>query len=154
MRLAPLIVILVSAVFIAGCTSEPPVGPPEVTVTDIAVSDLSLESMDLVVFLAVDNPNPIEITIGRVEMDVSYSKDRAEVLLGSGTAGAITVPASNQTEVTVPITMDNAAMLSAAAVLLLSGELEVKVEGIATVDAGVASFDVPFEKTEKVSVRD
>ncbi|QSZ67797.1 hypothetical protein RJ40_09915 [Methanofollis aquaemaris] len=154
MKLTPILAILAIAVFIAGCTSEPPVGPPEVTVTGVAVSDLSLESMDLVVFLAVDNPNPIEVTISRVEMDVSYSKDRAEVLLGSGTKGAITVPASNRTEVTVPITMDNAAMLSAAAVLLLSGELEVKVEGTMTIDAGIASFDVPFEKTEKVSVRE
>lgn len=154
MRLTPLLAILAIAVFIAGCTSEPPVGPPEVTVTGVAVSDLSMESMDLVVILAVDNPNPIEVTISTVEMDVSYSKDRAEVLLGSGTAGPIIVPASNRTEFTVPITMDNAAMLSAAAILLLSGELEVKAEGTATIDAGVVSFDVPFEKIERVSVRD
>jgi LEA14-like dessication related protein len=154
MKLAPALAILVVAAFVAGCAGGPPLRPPDVTVTGIAVTGLSLESMDLEVDLAVNNPNPVGVTIQDVSVNVSYSKNGREVFLGSGRSGEIAVPAYNRTEVAIPVTMDNLAMLSAAGTLVLSGELEVTAEGTMTIDAGIISFDVPFGKTTKVSVRE
>jgi len=152
MRLAPALAILVIAAFAAGCAGGPLLRPPEVTVTGIAVTGLTLQSMDLDVALAVDNQNPVGMTIRDVSVNVSYSKDGREVFLGSGTGEEIYIPAYNRTEVAIPVTMDNLAMLSAAGTLVFTGELEVTAEGMMTVDAGIISFDVPFEKTTKVSV--
>jgi LEA14-like dessication related protein len=152
MRLAPALAVLVIAAIVAGCAGGPPLRPPEVTVTGIAVTGLGLESMDLEVILAVDNPNPVGATIRDVYVNVSYSKDRREVFLGRGESKEIVIPAHNSTEVVIPVTMDNRAMLSAAATLILSGELEVTAEGMMTVDAGIVSFDIPFRKTERISV--
>ncbi|WP_298669823.1 LEA type 2 family protein [uncultured Methanofollis sp.] len=154
MKLAPALAVLVAAAFVAGCAGGPPLRPPEVTVTGIAVTGLTLESMDLEVDLAVNNPNPIGITVRDVSVNVSYSKEGREVFLGSGRSEEIVIPAYNRTEVAIPVTMDTMAMLSAAGTLILSGELEVTAEGTMTVDAGIISFNVPFGKTTKVSVRE
>ncbi|MDD4254934.1 MAG: LEA type 2 family protein [Methanofollis sp.] len=153
MRLAPALAALVITAFIAGCAGGPPLRPPDVTVTGIAVTALTLESMDLEVILAVDNPNSVGATIRDVSVNVSYSKNGREVFLGSGRGEEISIPAYNTTEVVIPVTTDNLAMLSAAGTLALSGELEVTAEGTMTVDAGIVSFDVPFGKTTTVSVR-
>lgn len=152
MKPIPVLVVLVASVLIVGCISNPPLRPPEVTVTGIAVTGLSLQSMDLEVSVLVDNPNPIGMTIRTVEMNVSYAGSEGDVPLGSGSTGAITVPESNQTEFVVPITVDNPAVLAAATTLLLSGELEVKAKGTATIDVGTASFKVPFTKTERLAM--
>lgn len=152
MKPTSVLAVLMAVALVAGCTSGPPLRPPEVTVTGIAVTGLSLQSMDLKVFVLVDNPNPIEMTIRSVEVNVSYAGGGGDVPLGSGSTEAITVPASNQTEFVVPITVDNPAVLAAATTLLLSGELEVKAEGTMTIDAGVVSFEVPFTKTETLAV--
>lgn len=152
MRPAQALVVLAAAAFIAGCAGGPLLRPPEVAVTGIAITGLSLQSMDLEVILAVDNPNPIGATIRAVDVNVSYSENGKKVFLGSGAGEGIALPAHDRTEVVVPVTLDNLAMLSAASTLLFTGEIEVTAEGMVTVDAGIISFDVPFKKTETVSV--
>lgn len=153
MKLAPALAVLMAAVLVAACISGPVLRPPEVTVTGVAVTGLTLESLDLEVALAVENQNPVAATVRDVHVNVSYLRDGKEVYLGRGTAEEVQVQAYGTTRFVVPVTVENPALLSAIVTLLLAGEVEVMVEGGTTVDLGIVSFDVPFEKTETISVR-
>ena len=42
-----------------GCSSEPPIKQPTVTVTDIALSDVSLSKMVVNTTVNIQNPNPV-----------------------------------------------------------------------------------------------
>lgn len=152
MKLTPALAVLVAAALVAACVSGPVFRPPEVTVTGIAVTGLTVENLDLEVALAVENQNPVAATVRDVHVNVSYLKDGEEVYLGGGTTEEVQVQAYGTTGFVVPVRVENPALLSAVVTLLLAGEVEVRAEGGTTIDLGIVSFDVPFEKTGTISL--
>jgi LEA14-like dessication related protein len=128
----------------AGC-SEPPVRDPVVTVSAITLSDVSLQTMTVNTTVNIFNPNPVGARLKRVAFNVTWS-DGSPRYLGHGETSGIDVNASGNTTVTIPVAVGTLPAAEAVASLLQKGSLTVSINGTATVDLTVASFDKPFSQ--------
>jgi LEA14-like dessication related protein len=142
-------VFLLFAAFIllAGCSSEPPLKQPTVTVTDIALSDVSLSTMTVNATVNIDNPNPVGATLNRVAFDVYY-RDGTDQFLGHGEKTAIQVREKGNTTVVIPVRIGTVPAVKAVGSLVRDGTLTLKVNGTAALDLKVTSYNLPFSREQ------
>lgn len=144
-------VILLTGVLLccAGCV-VPPIEEPTVTVSGIGIENVTLRSTDLLLRLIVDNPNPIGATLARVSFDIHFLEGGQAVYLAHGEQEDIEIRPAGETSVTVPVTVDNPPLVRAVLHGLQDGAIILQVNGSATLDYGIATFDVPFNRTVEV----
>jgi len=142
-------VFLLFALFIlcAGCT-ESPVKEPTITVDDIALSDVSLETLTVNTTVTIYNPNPVGATLSKVAFDV-YSVDDTEHYLGHGEQTGIVVKEMGNTSFVIPVKIGSVPALQATGSLVRKGTLVLKVNGSAFVDIRVTSYELPFERSRE-----
>ena len=131
-----------------GCSSEPPLKEPTVTVTDIELSDISLRSMTVNTTVLIDNPNPVGANLNRVTFDVYYL-DGTPRYLGHGERTEVDIRENGNTSVTIPVTVNNLQVLKAIGTLAQEGTITLRVNGSAFIDIAVTEYELPFEH-EKV----
>ena len=139
-------------IFTAGCT-EPPIKDPVVTVSDIGLSDITLQTMTVNATVVIFNPNPIGAKLNKVAFDVYYLDDTPN-FLGHGEQTDIDVISSGNTTVTIPVTIGNMQAIRAAATLVRKGSLTLTVNGSALIDVRVTSFEKRFEQSREFHLRD
>lgn len=142
--------ILVALVLLTSGCMESPVQEPVVTVTDIAVSDLSLQTMTVNTTLNIFNPNPIGARLNNLVFDVSYP-DGGRNYLGHGEKAAIEVNGNGNTTVIVPVTVGNVEAARAVASLVQKGSITLNVNGSAFIDVKVTTFEKKFEQSREFS---
>ncbi len=142
-------VFLLFALFIlcAGCM-ESPVKEPTITVDDIALSDVSLQTLTVNTTVTIYNPNPVGATLSKVAFDV-YSLDDTEHYLGHGEQTGIVVKEKGNTTFTIPVTIGSVPALQATGSLMRKGSLVLKVNGSAFLDIRVMSYELPFERSRE-----
>jgi len=147
-------ILLIAALFvvITGC-SQPPVRQPTVSVSAIALSDVSLRTMTVNTTIVIFNPNPVGARLNRLAFDVWYT-DGAEHYLGHGEQTAIDVKENGNTTVTVPVTIGNEPALIAVGSLIRNGNITIDVNGSASIDLKVTSWDLPFSQTRVFEAAD
>lgn len=128
----------------AGCLS-PPVKEPTVTVSDIAVSDLSLQAMTVNTTVVISNPNPVGAKLSKVAFDVWYFDDTGHYL-GHGEQTGIAVKENGNTTVTIPVKIGTVPALQAVGSLVQRDSITLRVNGSAFIDLGVASYEKKFEQ--------
>lgn len=133
-------------ILIAGCSTEPPLKKPGVTVTDIALSDVSLRTMTVNATVNIHNPNPVGATLSRVAFDVWYDDDGRHYL-GHGEQAGIAVRENGNTTTVIPVKIGTLPAVQAAGSLVKNGAITIRVNGTASVDLKVVQYDVPFEET-------
>ena len=140
-------IFLLFAFFIisAGCT-ESPVKEPTITVDDIALSDVSLQTLTVNTTVTIYNPNPVGAVLSKVAFDV-YSVDDTEHYLGHGEQTGIVVKESGNTTFTISVKIGSVPALQATGSLLRRGSLVLKVNGSAFLDIRVMSYELPFERS-------
>ncbi len=149
----------------ACCPTEPSYVPtagwtmllkePIIAVNNVALRSFSLQSLTLDVTLDVDNPNPVGISVKSLSFDLVY-KDRNEwVYLSHGERARFKI-STGSNRVTIPVTVNNAALLTALVAILARGEITVKISGIALPDFLLCAPKVPFsrEMTIPLKLRD
>ncbi len=127
-----------------GCSSEPPIKQPIVTVTDIALSDVSLSKMVVNTTVNIQNPNPVGGRLNKVVFDVWYLENKKPQYLGHGEQYAIDVKENANTTTTIPVTISNLQALYALGTLSQKGSIVLMVNGSAFVDVKVTSWEVKF----------
>ena len=139
-------VFLLFAAFIllAGCSSEPPVKPPVVTVTDVTLSDVSLRTLTVNTTVNIFNPNPVGADLRRTAFDLYYVTGGSDQVLGHGELNGFRVRESGNTSVTIPVKIGTVQAAQAVGTLVKDGSLTVKVNGTAAIDLKVMSYDLPF----------
>ena len=125
---------------------------PAVTLEEVRLKRISLTSLDLVVAIRVDNPNPLGITLHELPFTVRCSTAKGETELASGNTGRAAIAASGSTLIPVPVTSRNAALIAALATFVLKGGVQVTIRGTAVIDAFLFHWSIPFEKTVPVTV--
>jgi len=142
-------VFLIFAFFIlcAGCT-ESPLKEPTITVDDIALSDVSLQTLTVNTTVTIYNPNLIGATLNKVAFDV-YSVDDTEHYLGHGEQTGIVVKERGNTSFVIPVKIGSVPALQATGSLLRKGSLVMKVKGSAFLDIKVTSYELPFERSRE-----
>jgi LEA14-like dessication related protein len=139
-------------ILIAGCT-EPPIKDPIVSVSDIGLSDVTLQTMTVNATVVIFNPNPVEAKLNKVAVDVYYIDD-IQNHLGHGEQSNIDVISSGNTSVTIPVTVGNIQAIKAAATLVRKGSITLTVNGSAFIDVKVTSFEKRFEQSRQFQAHD
>ncbi|HNW81201.1 MAG: LEA type 2 family protein [Methanoregulaceae archaeon] len=139
-----LLCLVVSGLLISGCSSPAPM--PEVEVEGAAVSSFSLAELTLDIFLSVDNPYPVSITLQSVSFDVYYLNGNEWKYLAHGEQTGIPVnPGKNP--VSIPVTIQNVDLLGSLLSFAESREVTLEIRGVVVPDLpGGISPEIPFTK--------
>lgn len=147
----PLAIIIFVAVLLcsAGCVA-PLLQEPTVTVENVTIENVTLQSVDLLLQVTIENPNPIGATLTRVAFDVFFLDDGQWVFLAHGERGGFSVRPRGTTTVSIPVTVDNLRLVQALLRGLSDGTITLRVSGSGVLDYGVATFEIPFDRTTEV----
>lgn len=132
--------------FTCGCSSEPPVKQPTVTVSDIELADVSLRAMTVNTTVLINNQNPVGGHLNQVMFDIWYLDEGKPVYLGHGEQSNIDVKESGNTSVEIPVTIGNLQALYALGSLSQKGSIVLMVNGSAFIDMKVTSWELQFEE--------
>ena len=142
-------IFLLFALFIisSGCM-EPPIQEPTVSVSDITLSNVSLQAITVNTTVTIFNPNPIGAKLNKVAFDVYYLDDTRNYL-GHGEQTNIEVKNNGNTTVTIPVIIGTVPAIGAVGSLVQKGSLTLNVNGSAFIDVKVTSFEKRFEQTKE-----
>lgn len=146
----PAVILLTIALLCSAGCAAPPLEKPTVTVDGIGIESVTPARTDLSLRLIVENPNPIGATLTRLSFDVYFLDAEQAVDLAHGEQEGIEIRPDGETNVTVPVTVDNAPLVRAFLRGLQDGAITLRVNGSATLDYGIATFEVPFSRTIEV----
>jgi LEA14-like dessication related protein len=153
-RLLLPVIFLLFALFIlsSGCM-EPPIQEPSVSVSDMALANVSLQAITVNTNVTIFNPNPIGAKLNKVAFDVYYLDDSWNYL-GRGEKDNIDVKSNGNTTVTIPVTVGTVQAVSAVGSLVRKGSITLRVNGSAFIDVKVTSFEKQFEETRELRASD
>jgi len=140
----PVLPVFVIVLLTAGC-SGPVLKEPVVTMGNISLSDVSLQTMTVNTTVNILNPNPVGAEIRKVTFDVWYLDD-TQHYLGHGEQSGFAVKENGNTSVTVPVRIGTAQAAQGVGSLVRNGSLRIRVNGSAVIDLGVTTYEKPFEQ--------
>lgn len=133
-------------ILFAGCSTEPPVKQPVVTVTDVMLSDVSLRTLTVNTTVNIFNPNPVGADLRKTAFDIWYVTGGSDQYLGHGELSGFSVKESGNTSVTIPVKVGTVQAVQAIGTLVKDESLTVKVNGTAAIDLKLMTYDLPFEQ--------
>ena len=151
MNRAGLILLVVAMLGVAGCAGVL-FQQPTITVKNVSVQNFNLTSADLLIYATVHNPNPIGATLTKITYNIYYLRNGEFRFLGSGERGGFQVPAQANVTLGLPVTVTNAEVVRTTAQALREGSVTVLVNGTASLDLGITTFDIPYNQTQKVNL--
>jgi LEA14-like dessication related protein len=125
---------------------------PVVTLEEVRLTGVSLATLDLDVAIRVVNPNPLGITLRELPFTVLCSSDHRDQVIANGNTGRVKIPSGKTTVLDIPITSQNAALISALATFITRGSIPVTIQGTATIDCILFGWSIPFSKTLPLTV--
>ena len=138
---------LLLALLVAGCGSLPPANlqPPDVSVADLALTDIGLDRLRFRVELDADNPNDFDMPLTNVRLDLSVF----DVVLAEGFVvdSRVTLPALASRRVPVVFTVPTSRLLDVMQRFRDGrwNRFTYRLSGSAR--WGNTPFDVPFERS-------
>jgi LEA14-like dessication related protein len=136
----------------AGCIAQ-----PTVVVDSVRIGSLTPANTTLQVLVRVTNPNSFDIPIQNVSFTVYSVEASGERRLGEGATGPFTLPARQSVDQTVPVTLDNQALLQAALVAVRANQnsMTFRVSGTVTGNVfGLLSVNVPFTQDQTITLQE
>jgi len=125
---------------------------PIVTVKDVALRSFSLQSLTLDVTLLVDNPNRVGIPVKSISFDLFYQNRNEWAFLSHGERTRFKINAGKN-EVPMPVTVQNTALLTALAGMLLQGEITIRITGIAMPNLLLFAPKLPFSREMTIPLK-
>ena len=142
-----LCIIVVAGVLATGCSSV--MKEPQVSVTDVSLSSVSLSTIVIEVTFSIDNPNAVGVTLDSLTFDIHTKHQDDWLYLAHGEQTGLEIePGKNV--VTIPVVVDTQQMLASMARTLASGEITLQVKGIASADVFSFNWDIPFIHTRTI----
>lgn len=148
--LALLCLLLAAALLFSGCGML--IKDPDIKVKNVALESADLSSVNLLVTLSIDNPNPLGINIKSLVFDVYYQKGDEWNFISHGEMGSFSLkPGMN--EVTVPVSIKTSAIPGAVVGALARGEITLKITGTASPDFFGIAPQIPFSTVTTVPLK-
>jgi LEA14-like dessication related protein len=144
---------VIAIIFLTGGCMESPIKEPTVSVGNITLSDVSLQTMTVNTTVVLNNPNPIGAKLNKLAFDVYYLDD-TPIFLGHGEKSDIEVKDNGNTTVTIPVVVGNVPAIHAMGSLLRKGSITLRVNGSAFIDVKVTSFEKRFEQNRVFELAD
>jgi len=145
----PLLCMLTAGkIIISGCAAL--LKSPEVSVTGVALSSVTLSELSLNVNLLVNNLNSFGIPLKSLSFDVFYENGNDWVYLSHSEKTRIRIePGEN--EVTVPVSVRNTELLKSLAGFITSGKITLQIRGTISPDFYGIAPNVPFTYTTAIT---
>lgn len=148
--------LLLAAVLIlagtAGCLSQ-----PSVTVDSVRIGTLTPANTTLQVDVRITNPNSFDIPLQNVSFTV-YSVEASGLRrLGEGATGPLTLAGRQTVTETVPVILDNEALLEAALVTVRANQdrMTFRVQGTVSGSIyGIVPLNVPFSEERTITLQE
>lgn len=148
--LALLCLLMAAALLFSGCGML--IKDPDIKVKNVALESADLSSVNLLVTLSIDNPNPLGINIKSLVFDVYYQKGDEWDYISHGETGSFSLkPGMN--EVTVPVSIKTSAIPGAVVGALARGEITLKITGTASPDFFGIAPQIPFSTVTTVPLK-
>jgi LEA14-like dessication related protein len=148
--LALLCLLMAAALLFSGCGML--IKDPDIKVKNVALESADLSSVNLLVTLSIDNPNPLGINIKSLVFDVYYQKGDEWNYISHGETGSFSLkPGMN--EVTVPVSIKTSAIPGAVVGALARGEITLKITGTASPDFFGIAPQIPFSTVTTVPLK-
>lgn len=144
--------VLVIVAGTAGCIAQ-----PTVTVEGVRAGTFTPANTTLQVDISVANPNSFDIPLQNIAFTVSSVESGGVRRLGEGQTGPFTLLARQSVTKTVPVVLDNRALLEAALATVRAGQdrITIRVTGTVTGDVyGIVTVNVPFEQDQTITVQE
>ncbi len=125
---------------------------PIIAVNNVALRSFSLQNLTLDVTLNVDNPNPVGISLNSLSFDLFYQDRNEWVYLSHGERARFKIN-TRSNRVTMPVTVSNAALLTALVGMVAKGEITIRVTGVAVPDFVLFAPKVPFSKEMTIPLK-
>jgi len=137
------IFIISSGVLLSGCGML--IKDPEISVRNIELTSLSLDSFSLDVTFCVENKNPLGITLKNLSFEISYQQNDAWVHLSHGEKSGVPVkPGRN--EIIIPVMVKNSGLINVLLGMVMNGSITLRVDGITSPDLLVLAPKIPFTR--------
>jgi LEA14-like dessication related protein len=127
---------------------------PAISLEGAKIRSLSLANLGLNVTIRVENKNPVGVTLKEIPFIVLINDGGRQQEIANGNTGNVAIPAQSCTQLAVPVTMRNEAIIGAMGGLVANGRIGVTIKGAAVVDAVITTWSVPFEKTVAVTMEE
>jgi len=125
-------------------------GIPEITVENVSVKDASLAEIGLVVTLALDNGNPIAITVESIDFGIFGRVFGREHAIAHGHHGEHRIP-PGKSVIRIPVTVQNREVIGSLSDFLVNRTLDLRITGTARVNLAIVSCPVPFSEERRFS---
>jgi hypothetical protein len=107
------------------------------------------KNLSLWITLAVDNPNPVGITLKKLAFDVFYQKGDDWIYLSSGKQSDVVIK-SGKNDLSIPINTSNTELFGAFFDMIAHGKITLQVKGFASPDLFLCAPEVPFTHTRTI----
>lgn len=115
---------------------------PEIKITGVTITELSLFQARPVFELEIANPNPVDITVSRITYDLEIEE---ELFTEGVIQKRATFPAGGTGVLKVPITISYHRMFETAGNFVLPKDINYRISGT----ADVGPFSIPYEYKDK-----
>ena len=148
--LALLFLLMAAALLFSGCGML--IKDPEIVVKNVALESADLSSVNLLVTLSINNPNPLGINLKSIVFDVYYLKGDEWNFISHGEKGSFSIK-TGMNEVTVPVSIKTSAIPAALVGALARGEITLKISGTASPDFFGIAPQIPFSTVSTVPLK-
>jgi len=142
-----LCILVLAGVLSTGCSSL--LVRPQVSVTAVSLSSITLSNLEVEVTFSVENQNPVGITLESLSFDLYSKRNDDWFYLSHGEKTGIEI-APGHNEVTIPVVVNNYELLASLASSIARGEITLQVRGTASAGVFGLTWDIPFIHTETV----
>ncbi|MBI5967824.1 MAG: LEA type 2 family protein [Deltaproteobacteria bacterium] len=123
---------------------------PTFTLKEIAVTRLSLEQINFLLGIEVQNPNHFDLKLRALEYRI-YLNDQE---VGKGLLEKeVRMAKSSSTIVQVPLQTDFRSLSNPLGFVLSGEDLRYKIEGAAIIKASVGTATIPFSKSGNIKIK-
>jgi LEA14-like dessication related protein len=123
---------------------------PTFSLKEIEIKRFSLQEIDFLIGIEVQNPNSFDLKLRALEYTV-YLSDQE---VGKGRMeNEITIRKSDATLVPVPLQANLKNLGNPLALVLGGKDLPYKIEGIAIIKASMGSATIPFSKSGEIKLK-
>jgi len=125
---------------------------PTIAVNNVALRSFSFQSLTLDVTLGVNNPNPVGISLKSLSFDLFFQNRNDWVYLSHGERARFKIN-SGDNIVVIPVTVSNAALLTAIMGMLAKGGITIRVTGMTLTDFLLYAPKVPFSREMTIPLK-
>ena len=132
-----------------GCSGKETNSNVTITVRKISLSEVRYTKGIVDVSVRIENSNPTEVTLDRIEYNIYFGHEGKWLLLGQGEKESVEIESDSVIDFRITTVIENNRIVSNLLEDILGTEpTQMKVDGHAWILTEADTFEIPFEKVD------